>query len=123
MLRMKIVFIAACVALSVSSLPVLDARQAATDPTSRETRIEQSQRSCKASNPTLSANLAPFLVGIPAALALTPLKRGVLADVATTEPWTYVAVVALLGAAALLASYLPARRATRVDPLVALRTD
>jgi hypothetical protein len=63
------------------------------------------------------------LVAIPAALALTPLKRGVLADVATTEPWTYVAVVALLGAAALLASYLPARRATRVDPLVALRTD
>jgi putative ABC transport system permease protein len=67
--------------------------------------------------------LVGVLVGIPAALALTPLMRGVLCDVATTDPWTYVAVVAMLGAAAFLASYLPARRATRVDPLVALRTD
>jgi putative ABC transport system permease protein len=64
-----------------------------------------------------------ILVGIPAALALTPLMRAVLFDVATTDPWTYVAVVAMLGAAAFLASYLPARRATRVDPIVALRTE
>jgi putative ABC transport system permease protein len=67
--------------------------------------------------------LLGVLVGIPAALALTPLMRSVLSDVATSDPWTYVAVVAMLGVAAFLASYLPARRATRVDPLVALRTD
>ena len=63
------------------------------------------------------------ITGVPAALVLTRLMGGVLAGVTTTDPATYVAVVALLGASALLASYLPARRATRVDPLVALRSD
>jgi putative ABC transport system permease protein len=67
--------------------------------------------------------LVGILVGVPAALALTRLMSGVLSDVASTDPLTYVAVVAMLGMAAFLASYLPARRATRVDPLVALRTD
>jgi putative ABC transport system permease protein len=62
------------------------------------------------------------LVGIPAALASTRLLGG-LFDVERGDPPTYVAVVAMLGIAAFLASYLPARRATRVDPLVALRTD
>ena len=67
--------------------------------------------------------LVGVLVGIPAALAMTRLMRGVLSDVTSTDPLTYLAVVAMLGTAAFLASYLPARRATRVDPLVALRTD
>jgi putative ABC transport system permease protein len=49
-------------------------------------------------------------VGIPAELGLTPLMRSLLSDVATTDAWTYVAVVAMLGAAAFLASHLPARR-------------
>jgi predicted permease len=66
---------------------------------------------------------AGALVGIPAALLLTGLMSSVLSGLATTDPMTYVAVAALLGAAAILASYLPARRATRIDPLVALRTD
>ena len=63
------------------------------------------------------------IIGVPAALVLTRLMGGVLAGVTNTDPATYVAVVALLSASALLASYLPARRATRVDPLVALRSD
>jgi putative ABC transport system permease protein len=67
--------------------------------------------------------LVGVLVGVPAALALTRLMSGVLSGLATTDPMTYAAVAALLGIAAFLASYLPARRATRIDPLVALRTD
>ena len=67
--------------------------------------------------------LAGVMVGVPAALALTRLMGGVLVGVTNTDPVTYLAVVTLLATSALLASYLPARRATRVDPLVALRTD
>jgi putative ABC transport system permease protein len=68
--------------------------------------------------------LVGLLVGIPAALAVTRLMRGVLSDVVTsTDPVAYIAVVVMLGIAAFLASYLPARRATRVDPLVALRAE
>jgi predicted permease len=67
--------------------------------------------------------LVGVLVGIPAALALTQLMSGVLSGVASTDPVTYVAVAAMLGLVAFLASYLPARRATRVDPLVALRSE
>ena len=63
------------------------------------------------------------LVGIPAALALTRLMGSVLSGLDTTDPKTYASVAALLGVAAFLASYLPARRATRVDPLVALRSE
>jgi predicted permease len=67
--------------------------------------------------------LVGVLVGVPAALALTRLMSGVLSGLATTDAMTYASVVALLGIAAFLASYLPARRATRIDPLAALRTD
>jgi putative ABC transport system permease protein len=64
-----------------------------------------------------------MLIGVPAAFALTRLLGGLLSGVTTTDPLTYGAVVALLTVSALLASYLPARRATRVDPIAALRGD
>lgn len=63
------------------------------------------------------------IVGIPMALMLTRLLGGVLSDVTGADPVIYAAAVGLLVASALLASYLPARRATRIDPLVALRTE
>ena len=61
--------------------------------------------------------------GLTAALALTRLMKSLLYDVSPADPLTYVAVSAGLILAATLASYLPARRATRVDPVEALRSE
>jgi putative ABC transport system permease protein len=59
--------------------------------------------------------------GIAAALALTRLMSGMLFGVTPSDPLTFLTVSALLVGIALLACYIPARRATRVDPVVALR--
>lgn len=63
------------------------------------------------------------LAGLLASLVLTRVLASQLYGVSPTDPATFGAVVLLLTAAALVASYLPARRAARVDPVVALRSE
>jgi putative ABC transport system permease protein len=63
------------------------------------------------------------LTGVAAAFAVTRLAGALLFDVSPTDPATYATVVAAIAAVALLACYVPARRASRVDPLVAIRAE
>lgn len=67
--------------------------------------------------------LVGIVVGIAPALALTRLMTSLLFGVGATDPLTFGAVAALLTLVALSASFLPARRATHVDPMVALRSE
>jgi putative ABC transport system permease protein len=60
-------------------------------------------------------------IGVAASLAVTRLMSSLLFGVGSTDPLTFVSVAALLSVVALFASYVPARRAMRVDPIVALR--
>ncbi|HKV29152.1 MAG TPA: ABC transporter permease, partial [Candidatus Acidoferrales bacterium] len=64
---------------------------------------------------------AGVIVGIAAALALTRLMAGLVFGVKTWDPLVFIAVAVLLGAVSWFAAYMPARRASRVDPMVSLR--
>ena len=69
----------------------------------------------------LGLTLAGTAVGLVGALIVTHLMTGLLYGVRPTDPLTFLGVAVLLIGVALLGCYIPARRAMRVDPLVALR--
>jgi ABC-type antimicrobial peptide transport system permease subunit len=71
----------------------------------------------------LALAIMGIAIGSGAAVGLTRLLRSLLFGVTPWDPVTYAAVAAVLLLAAVLASYLPARRAAAVDPLEALRAE
>jgi ABC-type antimicrobial peptide transport system permease subunit len=67
--------------------------------------------------------IAGTIIGLAGALALTPVMQSLLYGVSPTDPSTFAIVILVLAFTSLFACYIPARRATKVDPLNALRHD
>jgi predicted permease len=72
---------------------------------------------------TLRLALIGIGIGVVASIAVARLIASLLFHTAPTDPLTFAGMVALLGGVALFAGYLPARRASKIDPMVALRTN
>jgi putative ABC transport system permease protein len=64
-----------------------------------------------------------LIVGVAGAFAATRLLSSLLFGVGASDPMTFIAIVVLVSAVAFIAAWLPARRATRVDPIIALRAE
>jgi putative ABC transport system permease protein len=72
-----------------------------------------------AANPVIGG----VAIGISGALALTGLLRSMLFDISPRDPLTFIAVPAMVAIVALIAAYLPARRAAHLEPMTALRAE
>jgi ABC-type antimicrobial peptide transport system permease subunit len=71
----------------------------------------------------MTVALAGAAIGVVGALALSRVMRTMLFGVQGSDPLTFVAVSLLLAAIAFVATYLPARRAARIDPMISLRSE
>lgn len=71
----------------------------------------------------LTLTLAGAIIGIAGALALAPVLKSLLFEITPTDPLSYASVIALLAIVAPAACWIPARAATKVDPVVVLRVD
>jgi predicted permease len=85
--------------------------------------VQKSELSWMFVRSALAMTVAGVVIGMCAALALTQLMRSLLFGISPLDPITYVTVPLVLAMAALLASYLPARRAASVNPVEALRAE
>jgi predicted permease len=72
---------------------------------------------------TMRLALIGISVGLVASLAVSRLIASLLFRTAPTDPLTFIGMIVLLGAVALLAGYLPARKASKIDPMIALRSN
>jgi putative ABC transport system permease protein len=90
-------------------------------------RIALGARACDVMKLVTGEGMALAIIGVAlglmAALALTRVMEGLLFGVSATDPLTFMVIALLLMFVALLACYIPARRATKVDPLIALKSE
>ncbi len=105
------------------SLPAVRARVWAVDPNllPAELTTLEMMVSTSPNEPRSQLIVAGSLLGLLVAYAATRVLCGFLFGIEASDPWVFAVGIGIVIATGLLACYLPARRATRVDPVVALR--
>jgi len=71
----------------------------------------------------MKLTLSGVVIGVIAALTLTSLIRNLLFDVSASDPLTFIVISLLLSGVSLVACWVPARRAAKVDPMIAIRCE
>jgi ABC-type antimicrobial peptide transport system permease subunit len=128
-LAMVLLLTAACIALFLGSLGVYGVVSYVVTRRTREIGIRMAlgAHAADVSRMVLRQGAGVVLIGIAigslAALVLTRFLRSLLFEVSPSNPITFIVMSLLLLTVALLASYLPTRRAARVDPMIALRSE